>query len=863
MEEICTKLGSTKDLNTKLTLLKFTSSLLTPRLPQEKHWKQRNEWVELISTCCDLYKQLGHQITTDVNEARLVIGKQLECLDFATSVLQASNTEDKDPNLNSPHGSVIIHCLDMTARTFQHCQESESRYGPSFAPLANSLAASFKKSFTLLKSCIPFLDGVIPSPQDSNTAITLAKHLTEISETSCSFDGVCLQTCWRMFIQFSIKFKIAGINSNSSLQSLTVATTTWFTRCISIAPIDKQSNQPETNKQFTKAVRALRFMFSLILKLCNECEDAVNCNIEALFKLALKVESCSLPPIYPPKLTIAAREELETTILPVIEPLAGLLTLQSGFVSVLRKHSDIINNQQAAYLRFLIRMTDLFPSLPCGIQDSLMDQVSSIEADSDSCVLLDALFSAVTECYVEFGLPIYVKASLVKTKPFQDVSFYDLVCSFICSFVAQLPARYFVSLEKCLQRQILSDYPHSASLAIDIWCFIDRWGSAELCLDHVISFSHFLIALPVVPDLPSYQHTSMLVQRLFPLLAVQHQLVVIDQLDPSIDINNLPFICSQQFNDLNPSLLYCCFQFLTHVLTLPNDKIAVHQKHIMSLIETSISLFGAAASSQQTTSIPLILDFLSAILSSLQPAVCQKIMQLCTQLVALPSASIDCLISVTKFLSSLGRIHFPPAHICVFSQSISYLFQKLLPVDDWLVHHHALIAFQSFAQYTPHSEIIQGCVPEHLKAKVADFVGNTSYGSKSSPNIDLTVTRLRQGLEAFRKHNTDDNDSVTEDMVIEQSLEFAIDKPSTTTEVISDLGNSDEPRKKKKKDHHLSDSVSSYRHVVNSIVSGVGKLQELLDNDTGSERLPPSWLASELVAVREQLRKLVKQADHV
>ena len=890
MEEICTKVDSTTDLNTKLALLKFTSSSITPRLGQEKHWTQRNEWTRLISTCCDVYKLLEHQITADVNEARHVIGKQLECLDLATNILQASHAEHKEPNLDSPHGSAITHCLHMVDRTFQHCRLSESFYSHNFTQMADTLATTFRKSFALLKSCIPFLDGVSPHPHNSNTAITLTSHLTEISETSCSFDGVCLQTCWKTFVRFAVKFKNSGINSDVSLRSLASATLTWFTKCISIAPIDKQSHsQPEANKQFAKAVKALRFMFSLILKLCNECEEAVHSNIELLFNLALKVESCGLPAICPPKLAVTAKEELETNILPVIEPLTGLLISHTGtgFVSVLRKQGDIIDNQQSAHLRFLIRVIDLFPTLSRGIQDALMDRVSSFNEDSDSCVLLDALFSAVTECYVEFSLPVYVKASLVKTKPLQDISLYELVSSFMCSFVAQLPARYFVSLEQCLLRQILSDYPHSATLATDIWCFVNRWGSAELCRDHIVSFSRLLVALPVIPHLPSYQHICLLVQRLFPLLAVPHQLVVIDQLDPSIDINilrvwkeiplkqlseqaldkmlnHLPLICSQHFDEGNPCLLYCSLQFLTHVLILSSEKIAVHQKHLLSMIETSMSLFDAAVSNQHTASIPPILDFLSAIMSSIQPAVCQKIIQLCTQLVSLLSPPTDCLISVTKLLSSLGRIRFPSAHAHICLHSISCLFQNLLPSSDWFLHHHTLIAFQSFAQYTPHSEIIQGCVPEHLKAKVADFVRSASCGSRFQ-NTDLTVMRLRRGLEEFRKHNTDDNDGAnfTEDMVIEQSVEFDIHKLSTTTEVVSVSADSDEPMEKKKKVDDLSDSVSSYRHVVDSIITGIGKLQELMDNDTGSERLPPAWLASELATAREQLRKLVKQANYV
>lgn len=887
MTEICNKAESTTDMNTKLALLRFTLASIVPCLSRQRNWTQSDEWQRLSLTCLDVYKQLEERVGAPsgdaVEDVRHVIGMQLECLDLLTSLFQASQAEDRETRLNSRHGSVISHCLYTVTRMFQHCQSSETFYAQKFSQMAETLASAFRKSFSLFKCCILFLDGVEPSMQDSHVTLSVAKQLTEISETSCSFDAVCLQTCWKTFVRFVIKHRNC-LDRDACLRSLSSAVMTWFTKCLSVAPVEKQSLghcQPEETKQFVKGVKALRFMFVLVLKLCQECEDALHSNIRSLFDLALMVESCSLPSVCPPTLAVSAKEELETNILPVIEPLTALLMSHMGLVGVLRKQVDINNRQHSAYVCFLLRVIDSFDTLSPAMKDALMDRTSSVKEDSNSCVLLDALFSAVTECYVELSLPIHIKASLVKTKPLQDISLYDRVCSRVCSFIAQLPAKYFPSLEQCLLRQVLSDYPHCATLATDVWCFIARWGSAQLCCDLVISLGLLLVALPVTPHLPSYQHICLLVRRLFPLLAVQHQVVVLEQFDPSVDIStlrlwkeipfqrlskqtldkmlhHLPLICSQGFSQENPSLAYCSLRFLSQAANLGSEQSAVYQKHLLSVIDPLVSLLQTAIATQQTTYISSVLDFLSAILSSIQPTLCYKVLQMCQQLAAFPSPPLDCLISLTQFLTSLGRIRFPSAHTQVCLCAISSLFQKLLSSTDWLIHHHSLLAFQSFAEYTPHSDVIQDCVPEQMKGCVADFMHGVAFGGRSDENVEPTVMRLRQGLEEFRSYNADNLENGSAGMDIEQSLELDINDLSTSQEVV--VIDSDEPMEKKRKVNRLSD-VGLYRQVVDTIVVGIGKLQGLLDKDNECERVPPAWLTSELATAREELRKLVKRAD--
>jgi len=75
----------------------------------------------------------------------------------------------------------------------------------------------------------------------------------------------------------------------------------------------------------------------------------------------------------------------------------------------------------------------------------------------------------------------------VKGKGVVKVDYYSWVLSNLCSFVSTLTAEEFIMIEKILFIQLLS--PSSSVLSLmmvsDIFCFIARLSSSDLCLSHV------------------------------------------------------------------------------------------------------------------------------------------------------------------------------------------------------------------------------------------------------------------------------------------------------------------------------------------------------------------------------------------
>ncbi|XP_020612255.1 uncharacterized protein C1orf112 homolog isoform X2 [Orbicella faveolata] len=148
---------------------------------------------------------------------------------------------------------------------------------------------------------------------------------------------------------------------------------------------------------------------------------------------------------------------------------------------------------------------------------------------------MEAVFQSFKLCVLEICLPVFVDGVMSKGKPLREVTFYEHVCTRMCSLVASTPATCFPVVERCLLEHVLQDDLLCALLASDVWCFMARWGSAELCAGHVSVLTQLLLKLPTAEA--AYLHLSMLIQRLARLMAVEHQETLVTSFPPSKEEN--------------------------------------------------------------------------------------------------------------------------------------------------------------------------------------------------------------------------------------------------------------------------------------------------------------------------------------
>ncbi|CAH8534821.1 unnamed protein product [Dicrocoelium dendriticum] len=67
--------------------------------------------------------------------------------------------------------------------------------------------------------------------------------------------------------------------------------------------------------------------------------------------------------------------------------------------------------------------------------------------------------------------------------------FYATSLQQICASICGLPANCFFFLEKALMKGLLSNHPWTSLLSADIWCFVARYGTGDLCWQYAILFA--------------------------------------------------------------------------------------------------------------------------------------------------------------------------------------------------------------------------------------------------------------------------------------------------------------------------------------------------------------------------------------
>lgn len=101
------------------------------------------------------------------------------------------------------------------------------------------------------------------------------------------------------------------------------------------------------------------------------------------------------------------------------------------------------------------------------------------------------------------------------------VTLYQHVCIHLCTFIASLHPSLFPELDTALLNAVLSANMITSLLAMDAWCFLARYGTAELCAHHVTIMAHLIKSCPG----ECYQLTnlSILLRRLFFFMAPRQQ----------------------------------------------------------------------------------------------------------------------------------------------------------------------------------------------------------------------------------------------------------------------------------------------------------------------------------------------------
>ncbi|XP_069593244.1 FIGNL1-interacting regulator of recombination and mitosis isoform X2 [Ranitomeya imitator] len=795
LPQLCISLFQcSENWNEKIRLFKIITEMFLPHvhvleLEQDVFVKLLPQAVEhfhnLLSEISRQALMLSSQNTDEKNTLRNTfqemshwIAAFTACVRHVCSIEEAVHFE----NIQSLPSSV----LQILTATFTHCKDGDSVYFGRLHLVSNLLQALFKEAVTLEKQLMELLDKTTISASTSVTEITgmvcVVHTFLDICVIVSKMDHAVHANIWKFIIKQTVKHHALVQNQlrhDKIVRFLCDDILLSFQSCLNLAEHMKLTGTQITDQRlFQKTVKLCRFFANSLVHYTKEFIQFLAGSCVSFHQMYLQIHSLFPPSLFATPMCDIHKNELNSVCLGVFEDLIlQLLTFRPFMELVLSKFQDLPPEHHLPHCLILIHTMNKLPTLP--------DELQILWCTSSKSPARMSIFQAVLQsfarCSPEIALPVVLQDELGKGQNPTTLTFYQYVCTRVCACIVLLPPGCFADLERSLLCAVLSNRMLESLLAIDVWCFLARYGTAELCAHHV-----YILAL-LVKSSPrhAYQltHLTVLLRRLLFLMDADNQVEFIKKFSPAqegnlsfwqhVSLLALPstltlqvqtglftaalsqcrkllkskFITEdiQQLNVSLSALLTACHSFERHLNTQ-------QQRDVMDIISQLLSLISMKQIAEQ----PLLLettcrflDLFEFVIKKVEPPMLRQVISLISSLCQ-EDAPSHVKLTVLNILLLLGRIIIPREIQVAVLSNVSVLFSMLLSDKMWIVKQHALEAFTQFAEETSYEQIVpQSLTSEETKNYVVCFL-NKNILLTEEDNIRLQrLKNEKQVLESF------------------------------------------------------------------------------------------------------------------
>ncbi|XP_037362407.1 uncharacterized protein C1orf112 homolog isoform X1 [Talpa occidentalis] len=709
-----------------------------------------------------------------------VLGALTGCVQHVCATQQSVVLE----NIHSLPSSV----LHVIKSTFVHCKNSESVYSGRLHLVADLLQALFKEAYSLQKQLMELLDMVCLNPlvdekEDILKMVIVIHSLLDICSVISSMDHAFHANTWKFIIKQSLKHQSVIKNQlkhKDIITSLCQDILFSFHSCLQLAEqmtlSDVQDNADY--RLFQKTLKLCRFFVNSLLHYTKEFLPFLADSCCILHQLYLQIHSKFPPSLYAASISKTQQKEIACTFLVTLDPLISqLLTFQPFMQVVLDSKLELSCELQFPQCLLLVVIMDKLPSQPEDVQ-TLWCAENQVSEVTNRVSLLKTIFYSFEQCSGELSLPVHLQGVESKGHTEVAVTLYQHVCVHLCTFITSFHPSLFPELEAALLNAVLDANMITSLLAMDAWCFLARYGNAELCAHHVTIVAHLIKSCPG----ECYQLTnlSILLRRLFFFMTPPQQMEFIQKFSPKaaenlllwqyISFQALPAELRKQaacevsragtaqcrgwlsgrhtmgeFVSLNTAL-----SALLAVCNSASEALDIGQQTAIMEVGSqlwaflNIKLVTSQPCVQQTLS--LLLPLLGFFIQTLDPQLIYQVIILQTSLLKLePPDHVR--LAMLDFLSSLGKLTISQATQDKILPNLSSIFALLLADSNWLLEQHALEAFTQFAEGTNLEEIVPQCLSsEETKNKVVSFLEKTGFVDETAA---AKVERVKQEKGVF------------------------------------------------------------------------------------------------------------------
>ncbi|XP_041275978.1 uncharacterized protein C1orf112 homolog isoform X2 [Onychostruthus taczanowskii] len=627
--------------------------------------------------------------------------------------------------------------LCVVKSTFTHCKDSESVYYGHLHLISDLLQSMFKETYSLQKQLMELVDlisiGSASTEDDITYMVSVIHSVLEICSVISNMDHALHANTWKFIIKQSLKHHSllqCHLKHSDILNGLCKDILLSFDSCLQLAEQMKVSEIQEGTdfRLFQKTVKLCRFFANSLVHYTKEFRACLSDSCSQLHQLFLQIYSKFPPSLYAPEILEVHQDEISQVFLVALDPLITQLLPFSPFMEqVLSENLGLPPEQQLPQCLLLLTIMDKLSSQP--------EEVQTLWNTGKSLSLFSALFLSFQQCCGELSLPVCVPEVVSTGQPAIPITLYHYVCVHLCSFIASTLPSHFPQLERALLEAVLGPSMITSLLAMDSWCFLARYGTAELCAHHVNVIAHLVKAWP--SDCCQVPALGVLLRRMLFLMAPEHQVEFADEFPPE-EVENLAVWQHVSLRALNPDLRAQAASRLC----------AAGLARCRQWLNSSRALGGLPPVAKQVSDEPCLQKTLCLLLHLLEFSIQALDAQLMTQVFALQSSLLQLhppdhvRLAMVDFLSSMGKVFIPQEAQRQVVPQLSCLFASLLADQTWLVHQHALEAFTHFAEETRHEDVVPWCLnSEEAKNQVVNFLAKTRQVEETR---EARTERLKQ-----------------------------------------------------------------------------------------------------------------------
>ncbi|XP_051930711.1 uncharacterized protein C1orf112 homolog [Hippocampus zosterae] len=824
---------------------------------------------------------LSSQNTEVCSSLRNILMSLMQIIDAMSACVRHVCTYDEVPDVMSIR--TLLSCVLKVLRdTFQHCKESEAVYCGHLSVVADLLQSLFKEACSLHKALLELLDGLSldssSSEEVASDIVVVIHSLLDICSVISNLDMALHANTWKFLIRQSLKYQsmveehlhhgdISASLCDNLLASLHNAAD--LAEQIKHAAL-QEATQCAEHKLFLKTAKLCRFFANTLVHYVKEFNAFLTRSCGRFHQLYLQIISKFPPSLCAPALPPSLSEELNAAaVVPMDALLLQLLPLRPFAEVVLQEDPRLSLQHELPQCLLLVNVLDLLASQPEEVLQ-LWHSGSQHSEETPRLPLYQAVFCSFQRCYAERKLPVLLPGVMTKGQAQGRVSLHCHVCVHLCASVAVLSPLYLPILERCLLEATLQADTHTALLATDVWCFTARYGTAELCLHHVLLIAQLVKTSSA--ECHQQSHLGLLLRRMLFLMTPSHQMEFVARF-PSSEVENLPLwrhvllraLSTDARQRVEADVVALAQKALTEwqsggyklgqlgkvnavlhcLLVVVQAKSPVEERCVSSASRIVTQLWQRIAPHQVQThhvlrvTLQLLLSITAVLVKNVEaPVIIHALV--CVDAVVSQKCADELLLAALEFLSSLGKIFIPPENQSEIFPKLGNLFGALLAQSSsWLLHQHALEAFAHFAEVTNHEEVISYslCV-EETKSKVVNFLSKTVTTPEEVKEAQLA--RIQVEKTVLERHN--------QRLDTPKQIPTELSAPSVTHS---------EPQAKRARQESAADE--EYSRGMRAAETALRALLALATGQTGTQEPPPpppSWLASRVQALHVLLNDL-------